>query len=631
MTLEELFELIRTEDVCLWIGAGFSKYAGYPTGGELKGLIEQSLTEQEKLKLSSFQNLRDFAEYFTVIKKGRKELESLLRGTFLQKPKSTYYHDLLSRIPHFRTIITTNYDQLIENSYSRKAFVISSEKDFIRYDSNLCGIYKIHGDINDGPSMVITTRDYSTMYNRLPNNPFWAKIRSELATKHIIFLGYGYEDENVWADFDGVYAYIGEHKLQRVMIGPGIDELKHERLIQNNISFIEMSGEKFVVELVEHLKKNIVFDMENQRVSLQTAVSFMTGFDMVVSTESYVKTTKLISMYKRNGLSESKIEFSTTDKDFIEKYNKLLSGKGDTTIEISNEKLLSFVHSVDGFHWNTLQNISKLGLMMVPSLSEICIIQFPGHDLEIRDVKLDVFVFNNKSLKIKCQIYGFDFELETIIKNSKKTNVKINITAPKDFSSVGAYKDAYHVFDLLLSDNEVRIYRPKIDKPLKHKIQMSKQIDEIRYFHQLYVALATIEKYFDVRFTDVQPNSVTTIDRGNINMLTSLINKGYYARDIPDGISFKLDREMARALDKGIPKDMVFILQAQPKYIELLGQRFDLGEEQIILSRPVDYQVVKRKKEFIVRDATNLVVFKYSRFGMENFSGLETVYDKKLL
>lgn len=630
MILEKLFELIRTEEVCLWIGAGFSRYAGYPTGWALKGLIEQSLDEPDKAKLSQFQSLRDFTEYYTVMKKGRKELEAILRDTFLATPQSTFYHDLLSRIPHFKTIITTNYDQLIENSYSRRACVISSEKDFVKFDSNLCGIYKIHGDIHDGPSMVITAKDYSGMYNRLPNNPFWAKIKSEIATKHIIFLGYGYEDDNVWADFDGVYDHIGEHKLQRFMIAPSIDELKHERLRQNNIEFIQMSGENFVVQLVEHLKQYIVADMENQRVPLQTAVDFMTGFDMVVTTEIDQVKTRLVSMHKRNGVSASKIEFSTSDKGFIEGYNKLLSGKGATSIEIRQENLLSFMHSVNGFQWNKLENISKFGLIMIPSLSEHCTIEFPDQEVEVRDVKMDLFVFGNKNLKIKCQIYGFHFELDSAITESTETDVKINISAPSKFSSVRIYRDAYQVFDLLLSGNEVRIYRPKIDKPLKRKMQISKPNNEIRYFYQLYSALAMIEKHFDVRFADVQPGSVKNIDLDNINILTSLINKGYYAREIPNGISFKVNKNMAPVLEKGIPKDMVFILHAQSKYMDLLGQRFDLGEEQIILSHPADYQLLKRKKEFIIKDSTNLVVFKYSKFGLEDLSGLETVYEKKI-
>jgi len=48
MNKEDLFNYIRKEEVVIWAGAGFSKYAGYPLGGELKDLIFNALPLQIK-------------------------------------------------------------------------------------------------------------------------------------------------------------------------------------------------------------------------------------------------------------------------------------------------------------------------------------------------------------------------------------------------------------------------------------------------------------------------------------------------------------------------------------------------------------------------------------------------------
>lgn len=44
MDKHKLFEYIRGEDVVIWAGAGFSRYAGYPLGGQLCDLLYQRLS-----------------------------------------------------------------------------------------------------------------------------------------------------------------------------------------------------------------------------------------------------------------------------------------------------------------------------------------------------------------------------------------------------------------------------------------------------------------------------------------------------------------------------------------------------------------------------------------------------------
>ena len=48
MDKQMLFEYIRDKDVVIWAGAGFSKYAGYSLGGQLRDLLYQHLSDSKK-------------------------------------------------------------------------------------------------------------------------------------------------------------------------------------------------------------------------------------------------------------------------------------------------------------------------------------------------------------------------------------------------------------------------------------------------------------------------------------------------------------------------------------------------------------------------------------------------------
>lgn len=73
MAIEDLYELIRKDNVCLFIGAGFSLYAGYPSGGKLSEIIYNSLTEDEKKKVYEHSGLSKLAQDFITIKNGNRD------------------------------------------------------------------------------------------------------------------------------------------------------------------------------------------------------------------------------------------------------------------------------------------------------------------------------------------------------------------------------------------------------------------------------------------------------------------------------------------------------------------------------------------------------------------------------
>ena len=103
------------------------------------------------------------------------EFKDFLRISFDSKNiVPSYLHKLLSIIP-FRGIITTNYDNLIELSYfenNKRIPKIVTNNDMLKGIDPLKEEYfilKMHGDIEDPKSIVLSYRSYQNMMYNSPN------------------------------------------------------------------------------------------------------------------------------------------------------------------------------------------------------------------------------------------------------------------------------------------------------------------------------------------------------------------------------------------------------------------------------------------------------------------------------
>ncbi|HEL1612851.1 TPA: SIR2 family protein [Streptococcus suis] len=97
-----------------------------------------------------------------------------------------------------KVIVTTNYDTLTEDlldSIDQKPTVYVGQKGFFDETYNWSELFKIHGDVHDPSSIVITEEDYRAYDNN--SILISAKILSNLIHSPIIFIGYSLTDRNV--------------------------------------------------------------------------------------------------------------------------------------------------------------------------------------------------------------------------------------------------------------------------------------------------------------------------------------------------------------------------------------------------------------------------------------------------
>src|SRR5690606_28143753 len=143
-----IFELIREEDMVLFVGAGFSMYAGYPSGGKLAEYIYNKLSEGEKKDINFTYDLSSLTEEIYYLKNQNNNfISKCIKDVFSTPPTNNTTHLLLGKIPQFKNIITTNYDSLIEDNNTGLE-VIRESKDIPLADVHKPKLYKIHGDLN---------------------------------------------------------------------------------------------------------------------------------------------------------------------------------------------------------------------------------------------------------------------------------------------------------------------------------------------------------------------------------------------------------------------------------------------------------------------------------------------------
>ncbi|HEY4197366.1 MAG TPA: SIR2 family protein, partial [Mucilaginibacter sp.] len=323
MVENDLFEAIRREDVVIFAGAGFSGYAGYPLGSSLgKELFDALLPGEQTEELKALP-LDYLAEQIVRIRHGSRDLiNQVLDDVFGAPPTSNKDHELLASIPHFKTIITTNYDRLFENAYGEAATLIFREQDVTKWKEGGVNIIKIHGDLSDKASVILTRNDYSRFYRTDYSSPFWASITKDIATKTILFLGYGYEDPNVWAIFERVYEHIGDKRKAAYFIGPNVDAVKVSYLEAKGIEYMNRTGGDFLSALMKHIEDHIFSDIEQRWVSSETFWKFTRSRNLEVPLRDSTSGLRVVSINGMDGQQmNGHIKFTINpESDFPERH-----------------------------------------------------------------------------------------------------------------------------------------------------------------------------------------------------------------------------------------------------------------------------------------------------------------------
>jgi hypothetical protein len=202
-----LLESIDRGKCVLFIGSGVSATAGLPTAAMLTRL----LAEASRYPATYAQDLLDVAEYYEAVH-GRADLLATLKEHLRSPRPSRVHRQIAAMAPQFTSIVTTNYDSLLEEALDdlgQRYRRIADEADFGRSIGHEIALLKLHGDFSSR-DIVLTRRDYQRHVAAASRSLMVCELKARLASGTVLFVGYSLRDYNFAALYSSVREVLGQ-------------------------------------------------------------------------------------------------------------------------------------------------------------------------------------------------------------------------------------------------------------------------------------------------------------------------------------------------------------------------------------------------------------------------------------
>ncbi|MGU3375211.1 SIR2 family NAD-dependent protein deacylase [Chryseobacterium sp. M5A1_1a] len=604
---ERLFELISKEEVILFAGAGLSLYAGYPSGNALKQIFYNRLTKAEQDQVDKTASLASLTEEIYNLKSSRNYLISILKEIFLNPESSLETHLKIAKIPHFKSIITTNYDCLFEKAFQDKGEVILDSSHIPYIDKNKTQIYKIHGDLSRNEKIILKTSDYNNFFiSNSENDLYWTILKEKLATKSVLFIGYSLEDPNVNVLFEKILNVLGDDLKESFFISPSIPEAKKNLLIRKGIHYIESTGEEIFEEIIEYVDNNIINDLEKGNVKAETAKNYTDNFGMRLSIESNVAGFYLKGIEGKDKPVSYKMNFSIkTGSEKVEPLMNFLNGKDIGSFKLDKEDLEVLEIRAESIKIRDISNIQNLYLLSIPDFDGKIDITFDD-GFELNDFYVKLYRRDKGDGISEITIDTTNFEIK-IKFTWKEKGAKVNFTTDtKDnISDVSSFINYHEGLKRTMDGVGFTIFNNG-KKVFAEKYFIQNKNSTIDYFFDFFKMLKRIENHYKVRFKNIPKSAVTDEAHTSVSKLVSKIDgtfleksfsgaTGILSENIDDGY-FSLEH------DNDNPP--LIICENKQEEVEIFGNTFNLGYKEVHILNPI----LEKGNEFNYKEGDEVII-----------------------
>ncbi len=418
MKYKKIIEQIRRENVTLFVGSGCSIASNAPSSKELTNKI-WSLLKPDYQDDDIKNILQEVSEYLVIQENNnRTKLNNVLIDAFKDlKPSS--FHQKLLQVPHFHTIITTNYDSLIESAYTLDYFqVIANNSELVSANSQKVHLLKIHGDTKHLKDIVITKTDYRHFLESPKNSLLWNRVIAEFTSKHIVFIGYSADDQNILNLIESIKKRCDTDIKQMFLIAPALKKVQEERMKNMGVNIIKGTGDEFLETTIAALKESFGEDKYNNNCSQDTLARFaLLNGGVQFSFEYDGRHTKITRWSTQNGdPCPLKVNFSTKPLDIIGSRTpttaaEIVKGFSVPMYALTPEELTTFRMSVKGLRINGDNEMQEV--LIGPATKELSV-AFTSHDYSI-DCRCKARRYTNNHILhilIPTPIYNLELKLD---------------------------------------------------------------------------------------------------------------------------------------------------------------------------------------------------------------------------
>jgi tetratricopeptide (TPR) repeat protein len=220
----------------VFVGAGLSIGAGLPSWEKLVG----PLCQQVNCPAST--NYLDIAQYYVNVHDEITLIEHVRRE--LSKPSigPTGAHRELIKLPVQR-IFTTNLDHLLEDTFRERdleCINVVTDQDLPLMDRGKKSIIKLHGDLGQPQTWVLTSEQYESYFSEHPG--IANLLGMDLHSKTVLFLGYSFNDIDMRMILEKVNKRAAGLRKNLFAVQFNPTRLEVEELRRRNIKVIERRG-----------------------------------------------------------------------------------------------------------------------------------------------------------------------------------------------------------------------------------------------------------------------------------------------------------------------------------------------------------------------------------------------------
>ncbi|WP_146153611.1 SIR2 family NAD-dependent protein deacylase [Adhaeribacter arboris] len=583
--LSALFNKIRNEDVTFWVGAGFSLYAGYKSGIALKEYLFDNLSKEEQLYINLNLEFTQFMEKYIELKGSKNSLIESLKTLYLeQSPKSIVYHKKLANVPHVKDIITTNYDRLFELAYVDKLEVIYKQEQIPLINKNKKRLFKIHGDLADPLSIIISETDYKRAASEQRTNLIWPIIQESIITKSIVFIGYNLEDSDINKLFNNIRKQLKNLKKEQFFIAPNISTSKIKNLKEYGIKYINLKGEDFIDELIKNINHNLISDYDKERISEKTLKDYLQPHQLepslIVENNKY-RISGLKNKNPQANLLNVKLDLNEMVSN---KFNDFIHGKSSNNIRISNKDVKDIQAFIGDIRIIDGTDFSFLELKIHPNFESKVAFLFLETDTELEDIPLKVYYSENN---VKCMIEFSKSKLTIFLSNIRPDSSYINFK----FDNSDGYsttREELRIYTLLYNISKGQRFKAIFPEGQSFEGVISgnkKVFDEANYLKDYFTKLKIIENNFGFRFEFIDAISESTYNL--VNNLVKVIEDGYFVYTIDKELTLEFKTKTKFNWNQISIKTIKITFTSEPISINLNNKKIELGYKIYTITNPV--------------------------------------------
>jgi hypothetical protein len=206
---------LQQDNAALFVGAGMSRTSGFV---DWRGLM-RTVADDLGLDIDQESDLIALAQYSFNKYQTRDRLNQLLIMEFTKDAQFTPNHRLIATLP-IRTIWTTNYDTLIEDSmkaaHKRLDVKTTQENLATTLPDRDATLYKMHGDVSQPHEAVVTREDYEMYHDT--REAFSIALKGDLLGKTFLFLGFSFSDPNIDYILSRIRSLLGRNQRSHYCI-----------------------------------------------------------------------------------------------------------------------------------------------------------------------------------------------------------------------------------------------------------------------------------------------------------------------------------------------------------------------------------------------------------------------------